>query len=85
LLDAKKCMEIYEFCQNQYKKLEKKEGVYSPKHDKIVMEMASKEFRMSEATVNKAFDLAAQTFRKSDMPMERKERTIRNKLNMGMI
>lgn len=85
MLDAKKCMEIYDFCQRQYKKLEKKEGHYSPKHDKTVMELASKEFKMSETTVNRAFDLAAQTLQKSDMSMEHKERKIRNKLNMGMI
>ncbi|MCX8130754.1 MAG: hypothetical protein N3I35_11720 [Clostridia bacterium] len=85
LLDAKKCMEIYEFCQKQYKKLEKKDGHYSPKHDKAVMEMAGREFKMSETVINKAFDLAAQTLKKGNVPIESKERIIRNKLNTGMI
>lgn len=59
MLDARKCMEIYEFCQQQYLKLEKKDKNYSPKHDKIVMGQAAKQFRMSEETVGKAFDLAS--------------------------
>lgn len=59
MLDSKKCVEIYEYCQKQYGKLEKKEGRYSPKHDKLVMEMAAREFRMNEETINKAFDMAA--------------------------
>jgi hypothetical protein len=85
LLDAKKCMDIYEFCQRQYKKLEKKDGRYNPKHDKTVMELAAKEFKMSEIVINKAFDLAAQTLRKNNVTVERRERTLRNKLNMGML
>lgn len=59
MLEIKKCLEIYEYCQKQYRKLEKKEGRYSPKQDKIVMEMAAKEFKMSEDIINKAFDMAA--------------------------
>ncbi len=71
-------MEIYEFCQQQYKKLEKKNGHYSPKHDKVVMELAAKEFQMSETIINKAFDLAAQTLSKNSKSTS--ERIIRNKL-----
>lgn len=59
MLDSKKCLEIYDFCQKQYKKLEKKDGHYTLKHDKAVMELAAKEFRLSEETVSKGFDLAA--------------------------
>ena len=65
MLDAKKCMDIYDFCQKQYKKLEKKDGHYILKHDRIVMELAAKEFHMSEETVSKAFDLAAHVLLKS--------------------
>lgn len=65
MLDAKKCMEIYDFCQKQYKKLEKKDGRYSPKHDRAVMELAAREFHMSEETVGKAFDLAAHVLLKT--------------------
>lgn len=60
LLDARKCVEIYEFCQQQYMKLEKKDKSYNPKHDKIVMGQASRQFRMSEGTIEKAYGLAAQ-------------------------
>ena len=66
MLDARKCLEIYDFCQKHYKKLENKEGHYSLKHDKTVMELAAKEFRMSEETVSKAFDLAARVLLKTD-------------------
>lgn len=83
MLDSKKCLEIYEFCQQQYTKLEKKNGHYSPKHDKIVMEMAAKEFQMSDIIINKAFDLAAQTLRKNTI--SKSEKIIRNKLIQGMI
>lgn len=65
MLDAKKCMEIYDFCQKHYKKLEKRDGRYSVKHDRIVMELAAREFRMSEETVGKAFDLAAHVLLKT--------------------
>ena len=65
MLDSKKCLEIYDFCQKQYKKLEKKDGHYSLKHDKTVMELAAKEFKMSEETVGKAFDLAARVLLKT--------------------
>lgn len=65
MLDSKKCLEIYEFCQKQYKKLEKKDGHYSLKHDKAVMELAAKEFKLSEETASKAFDLAAHVLLKS--------------------
>lgn len=78
MLDSRKCLEIYEFCQQQYKKLEKKNGHYSPKHDKVVMELAAKEFQMSETIINKAFDLAAQTLSKNSKSTS--ERIIRNKL-----
>ncbi len=78
MLDSRKCLEIYEFCQQQYKKLEKKNGYYSPKHDKVVMELAAKEFQMSETIINKAFDLAAQTLSKNSKATS--ERIIRNKL-----
>ncbi|WP_024833615.1 hypothetical protein [Ruminiclostridium josui] len=81
MLDARKCLEIYEFCQSQYKKLEKKTGHYSPKHDKVVMELAAKEFQMSEATINNAFDLAAQTLSKNNRI--KSEKIIRNKLIHG--
>ena len=60
LLDARKCIEIYEFCQQQYIKLEKKDKSYSPKHDKIVMGQAAKQFKMGEETIGKAYGLAAQ-------------------------
>ncbi len=60
LLDARKCMEIYEFCQQQYMKLEKKDRSYNLKHDKLVMGQASKQFKMSEETIEKAYGLAAQ-------------------------
>ncbi|EMS73778.1 hypothetical protein [Ruminiclostridium cellobioparum] len=83
MLDSKKCLEIYEFCQQQYKKLEKKNGLYSPKHDKIVMELAAKEFQMSDAIINKAFDLAAQTLSKNNRA--KSEKIIRNKLIGKMI
>ncbi|MDF2985106.1 MAG: hypothetical protein K0R50_616 [Eubacterium sp.] len=83
MLDSKKCLEIYEFCQQQYKKLEKKNGHYSPKHDRIVMELAAKEFQMSDSIINKAFDLAAQTLSKNNRVTS--ERIIRNKLIQKMI
>ncbi len=83
MLDSKKCLEIYEFCQQQYVKLEKKNGHYSPKHDKIVMELAAKEFQMSDIIINKAFDLAAQTLSKNGRA--KSERIIRNKLIEKMI
>jgi len=83
LLDSRKCLEIYEFCQQQYKKLEKKNGHYSPKHDKIVMELAAKEFQMSDVVINKAFDLAAQTLSKNSRATS--EKIIRNKLIGKMI
>ncbi len=83
MLDSKKCLEIYEFCQQQYEKLEKKNGHYSPKHDKIVMELAAKEFQMSDAVINKAFDLAAQTLSKNSKANS--EKIIRNKLVGKMI
>ncbi len=83
MLDSKKCLEIYEFCQQQYKKLEKKNGHYIPKHDKIVMELAAKEFQMSDGIINKAFDLAAQTLSKNNKITS--ERIIRNKLIQKMI
>ena len=51
MLDSKKCLEIYEYCQKQYERLEKKEGRYSPKHDKAVMDLAAREFKMSEETL----------------------------------
>jgi hypothetical protein len=76
-------LEIYEFCQQQYKKLEKKNGHYSPKHDRIVMELAAKEFQMSDSIINKAFDLAAQTLSKNNRVTS--ERIIRNKLIQKMI
>jgi hypothetical protein len=82
-LEARKCLEIYDFCQQQYKKLEKKNGHYSPKHDKIVMELAAKEFQMSDTIINKAFDLAAQTLSKNNKV--KSERIIRNKLIQRMI
>lgn len=84
MLDSKKCLEIYDFCQKQYGKLEKKNGHYSPKHDKLVMEMAAKEFQMSETIINKAFDLAAQTLNKNGNK-SMSEKIIRNKLINGMI
>ncbi len=65
MLDSKKCLEIYDYCQKQYKKLEKKDGHYNPKHDKTVMEQASREFRVSEETAGKAFDLAAHVLLKA--------------------
>lgn len=83
MLDSKKCLEIYDFCQQQYKKLEIKQGHYNPKHDKIVMEMAAKEFQMSDAIINKAFDLAAQTL--SKYGKNKSESIIRNKLIQNMI
>jgi len=83
LLDSKKCLEIYEFCQQQYKKLEIKNGHYNPKHDKIVMEIAAKEFQMSDNIINKAFDLAAQTLSKNNKI--KSEKIIRNKLIQRMI
>lgn len=64
MLDAGKCIEIYEFCQQQYIKLEKKDKFYSPKHDKIVMGQASRHFKMSEETIEKAYGLAAQVLPK---------------------
>ena len=82
MLDAKKCFEIYEYCQRQYDKLEKKEGRYSPKHDKTVLDMASKEFKMSENDINRAFDLVSQTNADKNMTHEKKERFIRKKLSM---
>ncbi|HEY5586067.1 MAG TPA: hypothetical protein VIK78_16445 [Ruminiclostridium sp.] len=78
MLDSKKCLEIYEFCQQQYMKLEKKNGHYNPKHDKIVMEIAAKEFQMSDLIINNAFDLAAQTLSRNDKI--KSEKIIRNKL-----
>jgi hypothetical protein len=83
LLDARKCLEIYDFCQNHYKKLEKKDGHYSPKHDKAVMEAAAKEFKMSDTVINKAFDLAAQT--RTNKDITKVERIIRNKFISGII
>lgn len=85
MLDAKRCLEIYEFCQKHYKKLEKKDGHYSPKHDKLVMELAAKAFKVSEETINKAFDLASQTLQKKNVTMECTEKIIRNKLIVSMI
>lgn len=82
MLDARVCLEIYEYCQKEYKKLEQKEGRYDPKHDRIVMERASKRFKMSETIINKAFDLAAQTVLKKNLTKERTERIIRNKLQL---
>lgn len=78
MLDGKKCLEIYDFCQNHYKKLEKRDGHYNPKHDKTVMELAAKEFQMSDTNINKAFDLAAQTLKKNSK--SNSEKIIRNKL-----
>lgn len=66
MLDSRKCMEIYEFCQNQYRKLEKKDKCYNPKHDKVVMGLAAKQFKMSEDTIEKAFDLAAHVLPKAE-------------------
>jgi hypothetical protein len=83
LLDSKKCLEIYEFCQQHYKKLENKNGHYSPKHDKIVMELAAKKFQMSDTIINNAFDLAAQTLSKNNII--KSEKIIRNKLIQRMI
>lgn len=83
MLDSRKCLEIYDFCQEQYKKLEKKNGHYSPKHDKIVMELAAKEFQMSDTIINKAFDLAAQTLKKNNKASS--EKIIRNKLIHGIM
>lgn len=82
LLDSKRCLEIYDFCQKQYEKLEKRDGHYNPKHDKIVMEIAAKEFQMSDTIINKAFDLAAQTLSKNNKV--KSEKIIRNKLIQGM-
>ena len=82
MLDSKKCLEIYEFCQQHYIKLEKKNGHYNPKHDKIVMEIAAKEFQMSDLVINKAFDLAAQTLSRNDKIQS--EKIIRNKLIQRM-
>lgn len=83
MLDSKKCLEIYDFCQKQYEKLEKRDGHYSPRHDKVVMDMAAKEFQMSETIIDKAFDLAAQTLSKNNKT--KSEKIIRNKLIQGMI
>lgn len=83
MLDSRKCLEIYDFCQLQYRKLEKKYGHYSPKHDKIVMELAAKEFQMSDAIINNAFDLAAQTLSKNSKA--KSEKIIRNKLIQRII
>ncbi len=83
MLDSKKCLEIYDFCQKQYEKLEKRDGRYSPRHDKVVMDLAAKEFQMSETIINKAFDLAAQTLSKNNKT--KSEKIIRNKLIQGMI
>jgi len=83
MLDSKKCLEIYEFCQSQYKRLEKKNGHYSTKHDNIVMELAAKQFQMSDIIINKAFDLAAQTLSKNNKI--KSEQIIRNKLIQMMI
>jgi hypothetical protein len=83
MIDSKKCLEIYEFCQQQYKRLEKKNGHYIPKHDKVVMELAAKEFHMSDTIINNAFDLAAQTLNKNSKI--KSERIIRNKLIQRMI
>jgi LAS superfamily LD-carboxypeptidase LdcB len=84
LLDARKCLEIYDFCQQQYVKLEKKnKGIYSPKHDKIVMELAAKKFQMSETIINKAFDLAQQTLSKNSKT--KSEKIIRDKLIQKLI
>lgn len=83
LLDSKKCLEIYEFCQNQYKKLEKRDGHYNPKHDKTVMEIAAKEFQMSDSVINKAFDLAAQILNKNSK--SKSEKIIRNKFIQRII
>ncbi len=85
MLDSRKCLEIYDFCQNQYTKLEKRDKGYSPKHDKVVMEMAAKEFKMSDTLINKAFDLAAQTMKKPDASKEKSEKIIRHKLISGII
>ena len=70
LLDSKKCMEIYEYCQHQYMKLEKKDKCYSPKHDRIVLAQAAKQFRMSEETVEKVYDLAAHVKQKENAKLK---------------
>lgn len=64
MLDNRKCMEIYDFCRKQYIKLEKKDKCYSPKHDKIVIAQASRQFQMSPETIEKAYRLAAQVMPK---------------------
>ena len=58
-------MEIYDYCQSQFMKLERKDKCYSPKHDKIVLGHAAKQFRMSEETIEKAYDLAAHVLLKA--------------------
>lgn len=64
-MDSRKCMEIYDYCQGQYKKLERKDKRYSPKHDRIVLGQAAKHFRISEETVEKAYELAAHVLLKA--------------------
>lgn len=64
-MDSKKCMEIYDYCQGQYKKLERKDKCYNPKHDRIVMGQAAKHFRISEETVEKAYELASHVLLKA--------------------
>jgi hypothetical protein len=64
-LDSRKCIEIYEYCQSQYAKLEKKDKCYSTKHDRLVMSQAAKQFRMSEETIGKAYDLASHVLLKA--------------------
>jgi hypothetical protein len=59
VLDSRKCIEIYEYCRKQYAKLEKRDKCYNPKHDKIVIAQASREFQMSPDTIEKAYGLAA--------------------------
>ena len=81
MLDSKKCLEIYDFCQKQYKKLEKKDGYYSPKHDKAVMELAAREFRLSEEAVSRGFDLAARVLLKTPSGRENLKASIGQQVN----
>lgn len=67
MLDARKCIEIYDYCQKQWEKLAKKDGHYNPyKHDKVVFGLAAKEFKMSEAAIERAFDLVVKTSTRFD-------------------
>lgn len=66
MLDAGKCLEIYDYCNKQYEKLARKDGHYNPsKHDRIVLNMAAKEYKMSEVNIERAYDLAARASVKS--------------------